>query len=156
MEAIAQEIKTQKMLDVWFESLIDQLRADRTAISCGIAPKDTEEFYTKFVTTSVEKILNDNRKVLTMNYIERALKVYNEKLKEYSSKPLKVAFNFADSKVYVFAIIDNDDEKTEDALFLSEAYVNAKFSEFGICFTTTILEKEDNYTIPEHYKIFIG
>lgn len=156
MEAIAQEIKTQKMLDVWFESLIDQLRADRTAISCGIAPKDTEEFYTKFVTTSVEKILNDNRKVLTMNYIERALKVYNEKLKEYSSKPLKVAFNFADSKVYVFAIIDNDDEKTEDALFLSEAYVNAKFSEFGIYFTTTILEKEDNYTIPEHYKIFIG
>jgi|ERR1035437_10127165 hypothetical protein len=156
MEAIAQEVKTQKMLDVWFESLIDQLRADRTAISCGIAPKDKEEFYTKFVTTSVEKILNDNRKVLTMNYVERALKVYNEKLKEYNSKPLKVAFNFADSKVYVFAIIDNDDESTEDALFLSEAYVNAKFSEFGIYFTTTILEKEDNYTIPKHYKIFIG
>jgi hypothetical protein len=156
MEAIDQETKTQKMLDVWFETLIDQLRADRTEISCGIAPKEKEVFYTKFVTKPVEEILNDNRKVLIMNYIERALKTYNEKLKEYDSKPLKVAFNFADSKVYVFAIIDNDDEKTEDALFLSEAYVNSKFREYGVHLSTTILEKDDNYKIPEHYKTFIG
>jgi len=144
------------MLDIWFESLIEQLRSDRTAINCGIAPKEKEEFYSKFVTKSIEEIMNDNRKVLIMNYIERALKTYNEKLNEYESKPLKVAFNFADSKIYVFAIIDNDDEKTENALFLSEAYVNAKYREYGVYLSTTILEKEDNYNIPEHYKTYIG
>lgn len=153
---IDQERKTQQMLDLWFENLIEQLRTDRTAINCGTATKEKEDFYSKFVTKSVDEIVNDNRKVLIMNYIELALKAYNEKLKEYDSKPLKVAFNFADSKVYVFAIIDNDDEKSENALFLSEAYVNAKFREYGVHLSTTILEKEDNYEIPDHYKTYIG
>jgi hypothetical protein len=156
MEAIQQETKTQKMLDVWFETMIDQLRADRTAINCGIASKDKEEFYTNFVTKPIDEILNDNRKVVTMNYIEKALKLYSGKLKEYNSKPLKVALNFADSKVYVFAIIDNNDENTEDSLLLSEAYVNSMFKEYGVHFTTTVLEMEDNYTIPDHYKTYIG
>lgn len=156
MTLTTQETKTQQMLDVWFESIIEQLRADRTAISCGIAPKEKEEFYTKFVTKPSEEILNDSRKIIVMNFIEKALKVYNDKLVMYDRKPLKLAMNFADSKVYIFAIIDNDDEKTEDALLLSEAYVNSIFREYGIHFTTTILEKDDNYSIPDHYKNFIG
>lgn len=156
MIVISQETKTQQMLDVWFESLIEQLRADRTAISCGIAPKEKEEFYTKFVTRPSEEILNDNRKVVAMNFIGKALRVYNDKLAMYDNKPLKLAMHFADSKVYIFAIVDNDDEKTEDALLLTEAYVNSKFREYGIHFTTTILEKDDNYSIPNHYKNFIG
>ena len=63
-----------------------------------------------------------------------------KEIKDRDIKPIKLAFDYSDSKVLVWAEIDN--ESFEDQLILSQAKINAKFSSEGFCISTTIVEKE--------------
>ena len=65
---------------------------------------------------------------------------------------ISIAFNYTNSGLLVWAVINDDDEKSEDNLLLSAAKINAKYNKYGFSVSSTILEKSDNYPIPEHYK----
>ena len=73
-------------------------------------------------------------------------------MKENSISPLALAFNLSNTKISVWAIIEDNDEETEDKIILSEAKVNAKHRNEGFYLDTMILEKSDNYPIPSHYQ----
>ena len=61
----------------------------------------------------------------------------------------------SDSKILVWAVVDDNDEKTEDALIIAEAKVNGKYYEKGFYLNSTIIEKSDNLSVPPHYQKII-
>jgi len=55
-----------------------------------------------------------------------------------------LSFQLSDSKILVWSVVKDDDEATMNQLFLLEAEINAKYSNFGFHVSTTILEESDN------------
>lgn len=70
--------------------------------------------------------------------------------------PRKLAFDFNDSEVLVWAEIEDDDEGMERFMILTEADVNARYHQFGFDMTTTLVEASDEFPLPNHYQTFIG
>ncbi|NBC83751.1 MAG: hypothetical protein GVY19_10250 [Bacteroidetes bacterium] len=146
---------TQNALDMLFDEIFKHLKNDQQSIRMGFADKETEDFYHGLLKNSSE-VHSQIMQTSSMALIEKAIYAYGKILKEYEkNQPLKLGMHYATNKLLIFAIIRNDDEKSEDALLLTEAKVNNMFKDFGIHVSTTILEEEDNYTIPEQYKIYI-
>ncbi|AQG80179.1 hypothetical protein AWR27_13130 [Spirosoma montaniterrae] len=70
-------------------------------------------------------------------------------------QPRKLAFDFNDSEVLVWAEISDDDAEMERFLILTEARINAKYHDFGFDMTTMLVEANDGMPVPNHYQIFI-
>lgn len=141
---------TSTQAELWFEYLIDKIKEDQTELKTGLASKEKEDFYSAFINGSQYEIIKQNRNFGMQYYISKILFEYMKEIKDRDIKPVKLAFDYSDSKVLVWAEIDN--ESVEDQLILSQAKINAKFSSEGFCISTTIVEKEDGLTIPAHYK----
>lgn len=135
----------------WFESFISSLTVDQMMMATDTAPKETTDFY-KMLVYNKPEIHSLARNTSSMYFLENILTDYLKELKSFGSKPISLAFDFSDAKILVWAQIKNDDEKTEDALILSEAKANAKYSENGFYISSTIVEEADNVQIPGHYK----
>jgi len=71
------------------------------------------------------------RKTSSAFFIKNLVDSYFMELGERKARPNRVALELSNSKVLVWAEIENDDEFTEDALILSAAKVNYAFSTFG-------------------------
>ena len=59
----------------------------------------------------------------------------------------------SNSKLLVWSEIEDNDEDMEDALLIAEAKVNGKYQKDGFYINSTIVEKSDNLSIPNHYQI---
>jgi hypothetical protein len=92
------------------------------------------------------------RKTSAAFFIKNLIDSYFIELGERKARPNRVALELSNSKVLVWAEIENDDELTEDALILSAAKVNYAFSTFGFHISTTIVEVNDNLNVPKHSK----
>jgi len=77
---------------------------------------------------------------------------YFLELMERKGVPNRLALDISDSKILVWAEIENDDDSVECALILSAAKANANFSKYGVHISSTIVEKRDNLIIPKQYK----
>jgi hypothetical protein len=93
-----------------------------------------------------------SKKTSSAFFIKNLVDSYFIELGERKARPNRVALELSNSKVLVWAEIENDDELTEDALILSAAKVNYAFSTFGFHISTTIVEVDDNLNVPKHYK----
>ena len=93
-----------------------------------------------------------SKKTSSAFFIKNLVDSYFIELGEGKARPNRVALELSNSKVLVWAEIENDDELTEDALILSAAKVNYAFSTFGFHISTTIVEVDDNLNVPKHYK----
>jgi hypothetical protein len=65
--------------------------------------------------------------------------------------PRKIAFDFNDSSVLVWAEIANDDEAQEREIILAEAKINAKYHDAGFTVDTTVVEERDGLSVPNHF-----
>lgn len=52
----------------------------------------------------------------------------------------------------MWAEIADNDEQMEKILLIAEAKINANYHQFGFAMETTIVEKSDNFIIPNHYQ----
>lgn len=120
------------------------------------ASKDTKLMYDTLIFGKETEIYNAGRVQSSMYFVKRMLKEYFDSIKDYSSKPLKLALELSDAKILVWAEIADDDEAAEDALILSEAKANGKFGEYGFHISSTIVEKSDSLPIPSQYQLVIG
>lgn len=92
------------------------------------------------------------KKTSSSFFIKNLIDSYFIELGERRARPNRVALELSNSKVLVWAEIENDDELTEDALILSAAKVNYAFSTFGFHISSTIVEVGDKLNVPKHYK----
>lgn len=86
-------------------------------------------------------------KNLVFDYVTETVKM--------DCKPKKLAFFHTSSRLLVWAEINDNDEPTEDKLLLAEAKVNAKYHRFGFHVSSTILEKCDEFKVPDQYQLFL-
>lgn len=136
----------------WFESFISNITVDKLMMETETAPQETADFY-KDIITNKPSVHSYARISSTVYFIEHILKDYLKELSKFNKKPQKLAFDFSDAKILVWAQVENDDEQTEDALILSEAKANDKYFENGFYISSTIVEEADNLPIPYHYSL---
>ena len=146
-------IKSSSKQDLWFDEIISGLRTDELLKNTGLLDKEKERMYNVFIENDTIKIAKyaqaqihkDLTKLIIYSYL---IETFNR-----GAKPKTLAFDYSSKGVLVWAVIKNDDEKTEDALILSEAKINYQLADkFDYHISTTIIEEEDNVSIPKQYK----
>lgn len=159
MTLINQDAKNQEQetkIDAWFSDVIDHIKVDHFMISTDTAPAEKKEFYTNLIHGNTEVIMGNLRDGSSQYFIARILGDYINALKATNNLPLKLAMGLSDSKILVWAEINDDDDAMEDALLIAEAKVNGKYVKNGFFINSTIIEKSDNLPIPPHYQTLIS
>lgn len=144
-----------KARDMWFEHVIEELRRDQQALNLGIASEEKERMYDQIINNS-DELMNDAKNKFTEQLLRKAIIAYAKEISIIENKPIKLALDHSDTKLLVFAIINDEDEKAENGLLCAAAEINHKFRDYGIHVSTTIIEESDNYPIPQQYALYIG
>lgn len=139
-------------VDDWFDTFVAHLRADQVQLLTNLATKEKSEFYNLMMSGDMNRITHASRNMTSVQFIKSIIFEYIQELNSRQCRPANLAFNFSDAKVLVWAVISDNDEKTEDDLLMAEAKVNAKYHQYGFHISSTILEQSDNYPTPPHYK----
>lgn len=142
-------------VDQWFSDLIDQLNVDHLLIKEKVAPKEKIDLYNKLIFGEHVDLMSNSRHLSTRFFLSKLIVEYVQELKNLNKMPLKLALGLSDSKIMVWAEIEDGDESAEDALFLAEAKVNSDFHPKGFFINSTIVEKSDNLPVPPHYQPLI-
>jgi len=144
-------------LSQWFDKLVSSLvamvRSDQLLIETKVADKDTMTFYNALRNEDNEKLTFLTKQNAIKSIIGKLLFDYMIEIKSSPARNvLKLAVDHTDSKILVWAEINDDDDDTERAIILTEAKVNANYYSKGLTISSIITEKSDNYPIPKHYK----
>lgn len=115
-------------------------------------PTKQKHMYNTFANGSAAEINALGRNTSTVFFIGGILNEYVEIVKAKKIQLCKLAFDFSDSKVLVWAEVAEDDETSMDQLILAEAKINANYSKYGFHLSTTVVETSDNMPIPIPYK----
>jgi hypothetical protein len=143
---------TNEVISQWFNKFISDIRVDKVMMESDIAPIATKQFYTDAINGNPDGMHNYARVQSTQYFISKIISDYFKELQSFKATPKKLAFDFSEAKILVWAEISDDDEATEDALILSEAKANAKYSDNGFYVCSTIVESGDRLKVPSHYQ----
>ena len=142
----------QEKRDSWFEWFINQIRSDRDFINLSVATKETETFYDKLIFGDKDVLFTEIKDTSSKYFIGKLIVDYIQELKELDVKPLNLFVDINNSELLVWGEVEDEDEKTERALFKAEAKANAKNYNYGYHVSSTIVEKSDKYKVPPHYQ----
>lgn len=147
--------QSQDKIDQWFNNFIDQIKADHLLVATNTAPAELAQMYNAFIHADKEAMYNmavDLRKIGTQQLIKTLVVEYFKELGKQPKMPNQLALGLSDSKIFVWAEIEDNDVTTEDSLLLSEAAINEKFYKHGLYISSTIVEISDKLPIPPHYQ----
>lgn len=142
---------TAEAIDEWFNQFITHIKLDKMLIETDTAPAEKKEFYSNAMSGNLPQMFSSLRIESTKYYISKIVNDYFSELHNRKANPQRLAFDFSDAKILVWAQIATDDEPTEDALLISEAEANAKYSTNGFFISSTIVEDCDKLDVPPHY-----
>jgi len=137
----------------WFDELIATINTHRLMLETDVANNEHKNFYNLLITGSEIEISAMGHELTRISILKNMLIDYLQEISNKKIKPEKIAFNHTNSGLLVWAVIADNDEKSENDLLLSAAKINSKYSKYGFSINSTILEKSDNYPIPKHYNI---
>lgn len=146
----------QSTVDNFFATIIDHLKIDHLLITSDVASNEKKNFYHDMIHGDEKTVVGNLRQTSSVFFIGNIVKEFLTELKLYNRLPNKLALGMSDSKILVWAEINDNDELSEDALLLSEAKVNSRYHNYGFYLNSTIIEKSDNLPIPPHYHKIIG
>ncbi len=116
------------------------------------APVFIDNFYTNIINQDFDATNKILRVQSTGYFIAKIVNCYLNELHIKKYFPQKLAFDFSDAKILVWAQIPNNSEEYENALILAEAEANSKFADNGFFISSTIVEEGDGLPIPPHYR----
>jgi len=151
--APCQSISSQT--EKWFDDLVSQLRSDQIQLDASVASKEKQSFYKMMMSANQDDIFMFGRQTSSRYFIEHMLVEYLNELNSLNCSPRKLAFHHSNSKILVWAEIEDNDDHTEDQLLIAESKINAKYHCNGFHISSTILENCDSFTIPPHYQPFL-
>ncbi|MCU0470739.1 MAG: hypothetical protein MUF58_19305 [Arcicella sp.] len=137
----------------WFDNFVAELRVHELALETNTASEEVRSFYETIFSGNVDSMALMNKLHIQKHFIGKIIVDYVKIIQQ--NFPLKLAFDYNDSEVLVWAEIPNDDEVIERNLIMAEAKINAKYHDFGYDMTTTLVETRDQLSVPNHYQIFI-
>ena len=134
----------------WFNALIEDLELLQLQLETGIATHELKKVYDTLRGGDPTEIHHLNTEMAKKFFIAQVIQDY---LKITDSVTFnKLAFSPNDSQILVWAEIEDDDTKTEKAIILAEAEINAKYYAHGWTLDTTIVEIADQISVPTNYK----
>ena len=147
------QVVTTDDISTWFNNLIELFKEDFKQIKLGIAEPEKTDFYEAAMNNDYTKLSQMTRDMSNRHFIQLITKSYISELKSNKCSFSVLAFDLNNDEILVWAVIDDNDEASEDLLWLTEAKINAQFHQYGFTISTTIIEKSDNIDVPSHYKI---
>lgn len=136
----------------WFDNLVATLKVHKMQLETYTASPEMRKMYDIFFSGNTDNMASMSKNNVQRHFVSKILFDYIGFISK--NPPLKLAFDFNDSNVLVWAEIPNDDELMERILIMAEAKINAKYHNFGFDITTTLVETRDYLSIPNHYVNF--
>jgi hypothetical protein len=136
----------------WFDNFVATLRVHKMQLDTYTASNEIRKMYDVFFSGNTDNMASMSKNNAQRHFVSKMLVDYVGFISKNS--PLKLAFDFNDSNVLVWAEIPDDDELMERILIMAEAKINAKYHDFGFDMTTTLVETRDYLSIPNHYVSF--
>jgi hypothetical protein len=136
----------------WFDYVIAALRTHELQLETNTASEDLQNYYATIMGGNLDEMFKMQKAAAQQYFVPKILFEYLKLLD--SNLPLKLAFDYNDSEVMVWAEIEDSNPVQENILARAEARINAIFHPYGFDMETMIVEKSDNLAIPNHYKIF--
>lgn len=139
-------------VNAWFDDMVSNLRYDEMLMDNGILNEEKKEVYNVMASGNQERISFLGKQSSSFYFIMNMVDKYLKELVKSNKKPSKLALELSDSKILVWAEVEEDDEEMEKALILAEAKINAYYSKYGFYISSTIVENSDGLEVPVHYK----
>ena len=140
----------------WFDHFVASIRADELLLETGLADEDKRGFWKPLIEADMMEIGIRSREVGSKLIITKLLSNYITGITKRGVDLCSLSLQLSNSSILVWAVVNDDDEKSMNQLFLQEAETNATFSEYGFHISTTIMEKSDNYSVPNQFQPFIN
>ena len=147
------EFENAKKREAWFDEIVAQIRTHQIMLETGTATPETAEFYKSMIDGTISEVVKITKDVTRKLVVPQMIYLYLKQLQ--NNRPIKLAVDYNDSEVLLWAEINDDDEAMEDVLIMAEAKVNAEFHLMGFDMISTIVEKSDCLKMPNHYKNLI-
>lgn len=141
-----------KKRTAWFDDLISTLRVHEIQLDTETAHPEIKKLYDVIISENFDEMFRLNKVAAQEFFVKKIIVEYLRLLGD--TLPTKLAFDYNDSEVLVWAEIMNKQEDLERKLTLAEAKINAKFHPYGFDMESMIVEKSDGLRVPNHYKIY--
>lgn len=145
-------IARDKQRAAWFDELIATLRLHEVQLDTGTMPEAIKNLYTVLMSGNMDEMFRLNKVAAQEFFVKNIIIEYLRLLGE--NLPKKLAFDFNDSEVLVWAEIADNDHAMDKLLTQAEAKINAKFHPYGFDMESMIVESGDKLSVPNHYKTF--
>lgn len=137
---------------LWFDELIATLRTHELQLETDTASEDIKKLYGVLMSENLNEIFKLSKEASQKYFVQKIILEYLKHLDK--NLPLKLAFDYNDSEVMVWAEIDDGNQQMEAALERAESKINATYHPYGFDMESMIIEKSDAIPVPNHYKLF--
>ncbi|MCB0737043.1 MAG: hypothetical protein KDC92_05985 [Bacteroidetes bacterium] len=146
------EQQQTSVFETWFDEFVATLRSHQIQLETDTATDDLKSFYKSLFSGNLDEIAKQNKLMTQQHFVKNMVFDYIKSIGKFM--PLRLAFDYNDSEVLVWAEIQDDDDVAEKNLILGDAEVSAKYHQYGFGMNTTIVEKGDEISVPNHYQIY--
>jgi hypothetical protein len=136
--------------ETWFDNVIATLRMHQVQLETNTAQTEVKKFYELMISSNENELVHLSKTIAQKHFVSRIVFDYLNQIS--TSMPLKLAFDYNDSEVLVWAEVADGDFEIEKKLLKVEAIINSKYHSFGFDMETTIVESGDSIPVPNHYK----
>ena len=136
----------------WFDNVVAGLRTHELQLETNTATDELKNFYNTVMGGNLDDMFRLQKAAAQQYFVPKILVEYLRQLD--NNLPLKLAFDYNDSEVMVWAEIEDNNQQQEKILTHAESKINAVFHPYGFDMETMIVEKSDNLSIPNHYKVY--
>lgn len=146
------ETSQQSVFEAWFDDFIATLRTHQLQLETDTAQAELKKFYDLIFNSNENELAHFAKTGAQKHFVPRIIIDYVKHIS--AAMPLKLAFDYNDSEVLVWAEINNGDTEQEKSLLRAEAIINSKYHGFGFDMETTIVEPGDKIPVPNHYTLY--
>ena len=139
--------------DTWWENLISgmahYLQTDQMLLDTGVAPKETKAFYDALRANDPIGITRPGKQAAYSVLTTHALRIFAMELGK--ARPLELYVYHDAADLLLWAIINDDDEATHDAIIMAASEANVQMQAENFYIETMVVEKSDRIAVPNHY-----
>lgn len=133
----------------WFDEFVHHLRTIQMQLETNTADLEIKSFFENVFVGNIDEMARISKETSQKYFVPKIIVDYLQLV----GKSLfdNLSFDYNDSEVLVWAVIEDDREDLEKELIIAEAKINAKYHPYGYTMNTTIVEESDCYNTPNHY-----
>ncbi|MFT5915081.1 MAG: hypothetical protein ACJAWV_004382 [Flammeovirgaceae bacterium] len=139
-------------LSEMFDDMVARLRVDELALESGVASDEKKELYKSILENNQINLAQAAIDMGRVIIIPAMLNDFVITLKNSQISPKNLSVSFNQEKLLVWATVLAENEEMEDAVFIAEAKVNAKYHATGFHVSSTVVYDEDETNKPAHYQ----